>query len=97
MTELNYTLVKNRLRVCHFPQVPCEPFRVSVNNEWEAYLISEVLGNQHLWLFNNEMIPDYSNIITVEMWDKEENDWADYWNESECMDWEEFKQTYFEK
>ena len=24
-------------------------------------------------------------------------DWVNYWNESECMEWEEFVQTYFEK
>lgn len=104
MTELNYTPVKNRLRVCHYPQVPCEPFIVEVNNEREAYLIAETLANQHLWLYNNKFIPDYCNVITVEMWEGELDhdgdlfyDWVDYYNESECMDWDEFVQTYFER
>lgn len=41
------------------------------------------------------MIPDYSNAIIVEVFD-EELGWTDYWNESECMEWDEFKETYFE-
>lgn len=100
MSELNYTPVPNRIRVCHFPQIPCKPFRVSVNNEWEAYMIEQVFAKQHLWLFENGFIPDYCNAITVEIWEDidGEGDYActDYWNESECMDWDEFKQTYFE-
>ncbi len=73
MTELNYTPVKNRLRVCHFPQIPCKPFIVEVNNEREAYLIEQVFANQHLWLFENKMISDYCNAIIVEIWDEEED------------------------
>lgn len=100
MTELNYTPVENRLRVCHYPQIPCKPFRVSVNNEWEAYLVFETLAKQHLWLFKNGFIPDYSNVIMVEMWaevDDNKFEWIDYWNDAESMEWDEFKQTYFEK
>ena len=96
MTELNYIPILNKIRVCHYPQVPCQPFRVGVNNEWEAYLIVETLAKQHLWLFENKMIPDYCNVITVEMWDAEDG-WVDYYNETEGMEWEEFVQTYFEK
>lgn len=94
MTELNYTPVPNKIRVCHFPQVPCKPFIVEVENEREAYLVEQALANQHLWLFDNGIIPDYCNAITVEIWD--ENEWVDYWNESECMEWDEFEETYFE-
>lgn len=94
MSELNYTPVPNRIRVCHFPQVPCKPFIVEVENEKEAYLIEQALVNQHLWLYDNDFIPDYCNAITVDMWD--ENEWVDYWNDSECMEWDEFKETYFE-
>ena len=91
MTELNYIPVPNKIRVCHFPQVPCKPFIVEVNNEREAYLVEQALANQHLWLYDNDFIPDYCNAITVDMWD--ENKWVDYWNEDECMEWEEFEQT----
>lgn len=94
-----YQPVSNKIRVCHYPQIPCAPFRISVNNEWEAYLIKETLAKQHLWLFENNFIPDYCNIITVEIWDDVDGegnfDWTNYYNESECMDWDEFKETYF--
>jgi len=91
--------VKNRLRVSHFPQIPCEPFSVEVRNEREAYFISETLANQHLFLFKNRMIPDYSNVILVEMWDEDSDgegkpDWVDYYNDEEFMDWGEFVETY---
>lgn len=140
MTELNYTPVPNKIRVCHFPQVPCKPFIVEVENEREAYLVEQALANQHLWLYDNDFIPDYCNAITVDMWDEnetkeyfayknlkfdsedtfknyvkknpelknqnwnklkqdclvtEQGNWVDYWNESECMEWDEFKETYF--
>lgn len=101
MTELNYTPVPNKIRVCHYPQVPCQPFIVEVDNEREAYLIVETLALQHLWLFENNFIPDYCNAIIVEMWDDIDGEgdfgWVDYYNFLEEKDWEEFVQTYFEK
>lgn len=86
--------VNNKLRVCHFPQIPCEPFIVEVKDEFEANLIVETLANQHLWLFDNNFIPDYSNVITVDMF--ENGEWVDYWNEEELMEFEEFKKTYID-
>jgi len=86
--------VSNKLRVKHFPNIPCKPFTVDVKDEVEAYLIENTLANQHLFLFENNFIPDYSNIITIVMWDEEEMDWVDYWNEEEMMEWDEFVDTY---
>lgn len=47
------------------------------------------------------MIPDYSNIILVEMWDENSDGegtpaWIDYYNEEEDMEWEELVETYLE-
>ena len=91
--------VTNKLRVAHFPQVPCSPFIVEVKDEEQAFLISETLANQHLFLYNNNIIPDYSNVIIVEMYDKDIDGegnagWVDYYNEEECMDFDEFSETY---
>lgn len=92
--------ITNKMRVCHFPQVPCKPFIVMVKNEQEAHKIEMVLAEQHLFLFANNIIPDYSNVITVEMWDDDmepdENgeNWTDYFNEEEGMEWDEFVDTY---
>lgn len=91
--------VKNKLRVLHYPQVPCEPFIVSVKDEYEAKKIMDVLAEQHLFLYNNNFIPDYSNIIVVQVWDEDANgegdaDWLDYYNEEEGMEWDELEETY---
>ena len=91
--------VSNKLRVSHFPQIPCKPFIVEVKDEEQAYLIRETLANQHLFLFDNNFIPDYSNVITVEMWDENADgecnaDWIDYYNENENMEFDEFVETY---
>lgn len=96
-------LVDKVLRVCHFPQVPCKPFIVMVKNEEEAHKIETVLVEQHQFLFEQNIIPDYSNGITVEMWDNDmEPDekgekWTDYFNEEEDMEWDEFVDTYLKK
>ena len=79
-----------KLRVVHYPQVPCKPFTVEVKDENEALKICETLANQHLFLFDNNFIPDYCNVIIVQMYD-EEYGWVDYWNEEEEMDWDEME------
>lgn len=91
--------VANKLRVLHYPQIPCTPFFVDVKDEEQAYLISETLANQHFFLFDNNFIPDYANVISVVMWDEDSDgdgnpDWVDYWNEEEAMEWDEFSETY---
>ena len=92
--------VKNKLRVLHFAQVPCKPFIVNVKDEIEAKKIFDVLAEQHLFLYKQNIIPDYSNAIVVEMWDDEldadedGSKWCNYWNEEEMMEWEEFEETY---
>lgn len=85
-----------RLQVHHYAQMPCEPFRVDVKDEHEAYKIAETLANQHLFLFAQKIIPDYANIIAVVMYDDKEQDWVDYYNENEQMDWDEFNETYLQ-
>lgn len=91
--------VTNKLRVLHYPQIPCEHFFVDVKDEEQAYLIKNALADQHKFLFENNMIPDYSNVILVVMWDENSDgegnaDWVDYWNEAEQMEFDEYAETY---
>lgn len=91
--------VTNKLQIRHYAQVPCKPFCVDVVDEIEAKKISDTLANQHLFLFEQKIIPDYANSICVVMWDDvdgegKEFDWVDYYNEEECMEWDEFEETY---
>lgn len=94
--------VKNKLRVLHYPQVPCKPFFVDVKDEEQAYLIQETLANQHLFLFENNIIPDYANSIEVVMWDEDSDgegtpDWVSYYNEDEGVKLDEFVEEYLSR
>lgn len=94
-----FTKVKNKLRVCHFAQVPCKPFVVEVADEYEAKKMVDTLAQQHLFLYKNKIIPDYANMIGVEMWednfDGEGNgSWVHYWNENEGMEFSEIEKIY---
>ncbi len=91
--------VKNKLRVLHYPQIPCEPFFVNVKDEEQAYLIQETLADQHLFLYDNNFIPDYSNVILVQMYEEDSDGegnpgWCDYYNEEEAMEFDEFVENY---
>jgi len=89
--------VSNKLRVLHYPQIPCDPFIVEVNDEEQAHLIVETLADQHIFLFEKRIIPDYANIILVQMWGGDEDetpDWVDYYNEKVDMEFNEFVEEF---
>jgi len=92
--------INQRLRVVHIPQVPMKGFVVEVKNEREAFLLEKTLAEQHIFLYENNVIPDYSNVIFVEMWDEgvepDENGekWSDYYNEFHMMEWEGLKEEF---
>lgn len=84
-----------RLLVQHYAQVPCEPFKVEVDSIEKAMLLEEVFANQHCFLFDKKIIPDYCNVITVQIWNKDEQDWSDC--DEEGNDWETIQELYLEK
>jgi hypothetical protein len=93
--------VANKLKVLHYAHL-CKPFEVKVKDEEQAFLIQETLANQHLFLYNENIIDDYSNAIFVLMWDENadgegSSDWVDYYNEKENMDFKEFSEEYLVK
>lgn len=94
MKQILFKPVTNKLRVLHYPQVPCTPFFVEVKSEEEAFFIQKTLADQHLYLFDNNLIDDYANSILVVMWNEEEQDWEDYYNEDEAMEFDELVETY---
>lgn len=93
--KITMKLTGKRLQVHHYAQIPCMPFRVDVKDEYEAFKISKTLADQHLFLLGQNIIPDYSNVIGVLMWDDDEQDWVDYYNDAEEMEWKEIESTYF--
>jgi len=85
--------VSNKLRVVHIPQVGVngsDSFIVEVDNEKEANLVVNTIANQHLWLFENNYIPDYSNALFVEMYENDE--WVDYYNNELDLTWGEYEE-----
>lgn len=94
---MKFIPVKNKLRVIHIPQVGVAlSFKVNVEDEKMAAKIIKTLALQHIWLYDNRFIPDYSNIITVEMLSEESGEWEDYWNDELSMEWEEVETTFFQ-
>lgn len=83
-----------RLQVWHYPQLPCEPFQVDVLDEHEAIKTINTLADQHNWLFKNKFIPDFCNSFLVVMWNPCHNEWIEYYNEEEQMNWEDFEAVY---
>ena len=89
-------LVEFKLRVVHYPNIAYkkEPYIQEVSNEFEAKVVLDTLANQHLYLLENGFIIDYSNLIYIEMFHHDDNEWIDYYNDFENMDWEEFSEEY---
>jgi len=86
--------VTNKLEVWHYPQVPCEPFRVSVVDEAMADIVVNMLADQHLFLYEKNMIGDYNNIISVMMYDEDTDTWEEYYNVEDDMDFDEFVEAF---
>lgn len=71
-----------KLRVSHYPQVPCKAFIVEVKDLAEAKKISDVLADYDLFQYNNLIKPDYANATVVEEFDEEEGEWVS-WSDDE--------------
>lgn len=67
-----------KLLIKHFPQIPCKPFEVPVENVEEAVKIMDILADYDLFQFYNKIKPDYANITVLCMWDEEEKEWVDW-------------------
>lgn len=59
-----------KLRVAHFPQVPCKPFYVEVSSPEEGARMMNTLANYDLFQLENRIKSDYSNVNMLEMYDE---------------------------
>lgn len=71
-----------KIRVAHFPQIPCKAFYVEVKDVEEAKLISDTLANYDLFQYENNIKGDYANATVVEEYCKEEGEWIS-WSDDE--------------
>lgn len=78
--------MNKKLRVCHFPQIPCEPFIVEVEDLKQAKEICNVLANYDLFQFENKIKPDYCNTTVVEIFDDKEQEWVSWYDEETGID-----------
>ena len=69
-----------KLRVAHFPQVPCNAFIVEVSSLEEAKKVSDLLADYDLFQFENRIKPDYSNVTVVEEY-SEVDGWVSWCDE----------------
>lgn len=75
-----------RLRVCHFPQIPCKPFIVEVQDIEQSKLLCDVLANYDLFQFDNRIKPDYANMTVVEQWNEEDQEQEAWYDEDTGID-----------
>lgn len=75
-----------KLRVCHYPQIPCKPFIVKVASLEEAKKIMDTLADYDFFQYRNNIKPDYSNSTVLEQWDEEEKDWLCWMDEDTGID-----------
>lgn len=75
-----------KLRVSHFPQIPCKAFTVEVKTLEEAKKISDVLANYDLFQYENRIKPDYANATVVEEFDEEEQEWISWCDDKTGID-----------
>lgn len=73
--------MNKKLRVSHYPQVPCKPFMVEVKDLEEARKIYNMLADYDLFQYENRIKPDYANATVIEEFDEEEKDWISWCDE----------------
>lgn len=75
-----------KLRVAHYPQIPCKPFIVEVESLKEAKKMYDTLANYDLFQFNNRIKPDYANMTVIEEFDEEELEWMSWIDDETGID-----------
>lgn len=74
-----------KYRLSHYPQIPCKPFTIESDDLGYLVKLKDVIAQQHLFLYENKVIPDYTNSITIDELIPEEyrtEEYGDelYWN-----------------
>lgn len=88
-----------KLRVWWIPQIPMKPFYVSVKTLEEADLILNTLADYDIFQLENNIKPDYANTGGLQIFeeDPEINDWVDWYDEENGMDFDEYREEVLNK
>lgn len=85
--------MSKKLRICHYPQIPCEPFIVKVKDLYEAKKIYNILADYDAFQYDNNIKPDYCNMATLEEYCEEEKEWRDWYDEETGLDFNEYLES----
>lgn len=71
-----------KMQVWWIPQVPSDvSFYVSVESVEEGVKIMDVLADYDTFQFEMNIKPDYSNAGGLQIWDEDEKEWTDWYDE----------------
>lgn len=75
-----------KLRVSHYPQLPCNSFIVEVNSLSEAKKVMDMLANYDLFQYENKIKPDYCNTTILEEYNEDTQEWLDWCDDETGID-----------
>lgn len=77
-------IVMSKLRVWWIPQLGIDQtFYVPVNSAEEGKKVLDLLAAYDLFQLQNKVKSDYFNVGGLQIWDEEEQDWIDWYLETE--------------
>lgn len=79
-----------QLRLVHYPQIPCEGFKVPVKSVEEACKIAEVLAGYDLFQLEKNIKPDYNNMTVLEEFDEDSYEWIDWYDDETGLSFSEY-------
>lgn len=74
-----------KLRIAHFPQIPCDPFYVDVSSIEDAYEKMKMLADYDAFQYEKRIKPDYANMTLLEEYDENEAEWMSWSIETDDM------------
>lgn len=75
-----------KLRVAHYPQIPCRAFVVEVEDEKEAYKLMTTLAEYDSFQYENKIKPDYCNSSVLEQFNEDTQKWEAWIDEETGID-----------
>ena len=72
----------DKYRVWWIPQVPMQPFYYPVASIEEGVLLLKALAQYDIFQIENRVKPDCCNVGGLHMFDDEDNEWIDFFDDS---------------
>ena len=81
-----------KLRIWWIPQIGANipRFIVEVNDLAQAKLLLDTLAVYDIFQLENNIKPDFANAGGLEVWNENDNDWEDWYDEETGMDFDEY-------